>query len=277
MGGILVGYGTVISNGCTSGHAVCGISALRPRSMVATGTFCLTAFVTAMATNTSSFLPLFRNNLPVQATGITTLSCLAACVACTLVARTLQRFEIDVNSQVAKCCRAAFELVFGISFALAMAVSNMTKISAVIAFLDLRYWNPALCFVMGGAIFVAFVAFRFIFKFPRPFMGSKFDRPTTNEIDRKLVFGAVVFGCGWGLAGACPGPALVNLASGHIYPGIYIVAMSFGMWIAQLQDAAWDRVKGQKKFAEVHIVADTKDDEGEGVPDEEKQGLNPII
>ena len=44
--GLLVGFGSVYGNGCTSGHGVCGLSRLSPRSFVATATFMATAFVT---------------------------------------------------------------------------------------------------------------------------------------------------------------------------------------------------------------------------------------
>lgn len=46
LGGLLVGFGSVLGNGCTSGHGVCGISRLSMRSILATGMFMATAFVT---------------------------------------------------------------------------------------------------------------------------------------------------------------------------------------------------------------------------------------
>ena len=46
VAGLLVGFGSVWGNGCTSGHGVCGLSRLSPRSMVATATFMATAFIT---------------------------------------------------------------------------------------------------------------------------------------------------------------------------------------------------------------------------------------
>ena len=46
IGGLLVGYGTRLGSGCTSGHGVCGLSRLSPRSMVATGMFMVSGFVT---------------------------------------------------------------------------------------------------------------------------------------------------------------------------------------------------------------------------------------
>lgn len=46
IGGVLVGIGTVLGNGCTSGHGVCGLSRLSTRSLVATAIFMITAITT---------------------------------------------------------------------------------------------------------------------------------------------------------------------------------------------------------------------------------------
>jgi uncharacterized membrane protein YedE/YeeE len=46
-GGLLVGFGTRLSGGCTSGHGVCGLARLSPRSIVATAPFMATAVVTS--------------------------------------------------------------------------------------------------------------------------------------------------------------------------------------------------------------------------------------
>lgn len=48
-GGLLVGFGTRLGSGCTSGHGVCGLSRLSPRSMVATALFMASGFVTVAA------------------------------------------------------------------------------------------------------------------------------------------------------------------------------------------------------------------------------------
>ncbi|MBK8570830.1 MAG: YeeE/YedE family protein [Nitrosomonadales bacterium] len=50
MAGLLVGIGTRYGSGCTSGHGVCGLSRLSPRSMVATALFILAGFVTVFIT-----------------------------------------------------------------------------------------------------------------------------------------------------------------------------------------------------------------------------------
>ncbi len=44
IAGLLVGYGTRLGSGCTSGHGVCGLSRLSPRSLVATGIFMAAGF-----------------------------------------------------------------------------------------------------------------------------------------------------------------------------------------------------------------------------------------
>lgn len=49
LAGLLVGYGTRLGNGCTSGHGVCGVGRLSPRSMVATATFIVTGMIAATA------------------------------------------------------------------------------------------------------------------------------------------------------------------------------------------------------------------------------------
>jgi uncharacterized protein len=63
-------------------------------------------------------------------------------------------------------------------------------------------------------------------------LAEKFSWPTANVIDRKLLLGAALFGVGWGLAGYCPGPALVSvgtLAAPMLY---FIPALVAGMWLA---------------------------------------------
>ncbi|MBT6178805.1 MAG: YeeE/YedE family protein [Deltaproteobacteria bacterium] len=49
LAGLLVGYGTLRGNGCTSGHGICGITRFSPRSLVATLSFMATGFLSATA------------------------------------------------------------------------------------------------------------------------------------------------------------------------------------------------------------------------------------
>jgi uncharacterized membrane protein YedE/YeeE len=123
----------------------------------------------------------------------------------------------------------------GLLFGIGLIVSGMTDPSRVLGFLDLAgRWNPSLAFVMGGAVLVGLVAFRFAGKRERSLLGTVMQLPTATRIDRRLVFGGAAFGVGWGLAGYCPGPALASLASGGIKPLIFTVAMLAGMAIFEL-------------------------------------------
>jgi uncharacterized membrane protein YedE/YeeE len=53
--------------------------------------------------------------------------------------------------------------------------------------------------------------------------------PNARQIDRRLVLGSLAFGIGWGLAGFCPGPALVALGAGQVKALVFVVAMLAGM------------------------------------------------
>jgi uncharacterized membrane protein YedE/YeeE len=82
---------------------------------------------------------------------------------------------------------------------------------------------------MGGAILVGFFAFAFAKKRTTSFLGGALRLPTSNAIDKRLVIGSLLFGAGWGLAGFCPGPALVSMASGQTQALIFVAAMVVGM------------------------------------------------
>jgi uncharacterized protein len=120
--------------------------------------------------------------------------------------------------------------VSGLLFGLGLCLSGMADPSVVLGFLDLAgAWNPALVFVMGGGVAVTFIGYRLVFGFARPIFAEKFSLPTAAAIDAPLIAGAAIFGIGWGLAGYCPGPALVSLASGKAEVFIFAAAMLLGM------------------------------------------------
>jgi uncharacterized membrane protein YedE/YeeE len=124
----------------------------------------------------------------------------------------------------------------GLVFGIGLILSGMTDPGKVIGFLDLAgRWDPSLAFVMAGAILVGFFAFRLAGRRGRTFLGDALHLPARRDIDRRLVAGSVVFGIGWGLAGFCPGPALVAFGAGVDQAALFVGAMLAGM---VLYDAA---------------------------------------
>lgn len=120
--------------------------------------------------------------------------------------------------------------IVGFLFALGLGYSGMTQAHIVKGFLDVAgNWNPSLIGVMLGAIGVHFIIYFLIKKRKSPFLDSQFHLPTKNQIDKKLIIGAALFGAGWGWAGICPGPAIVSLASGNMSIIIFVLFMILGM------------------------------------------------
>jgi len=120
-------------------------------------------------------------------------------------------------------------LISGVLFGLGLGFSQMIDPEKVIGFLDLAgNWDPTLAFVMGGAVLVTLVSFRFILKRPAPVLNGKFHVPSRKDIDRPLLIGSALFGIGWGIGGYCPGPAVTSLVLGVLNPLLFVVAMVAG-------------------------------------------------
>ncbi|MDP2066583.1 MAG: hypothetical protein Q8K38_11510 [Burkholderiaceae bacterium] len=122
------------------------------------------------------------------------------------------------------------EFVVGLLFGIGLILSGMVDPGKVLGFLDLAGpWDPSLAFVMGGAILVGVFAFAVARKRTTSFLGDAMRLPTSGVIDRRLVGGGLLFGAGWGLAGFCPGPALVSLGAGQPKAAVFVAAMLVGM------------------------------------------------
>jgi uncharacterized membrane protein YedE/YeeE len=122
------------------------------------------------------------------------------------------------------------EFLVGLLFGLGLILSGMTDPGKVQGFLDLAgAWDPSLAFVMAGAIGVASIAFAMTRGRTTAILGGAITLPEKRGIDRRLVTGALVFGVGWGMAGFCPGPALVAAGAGHLPAVVFALAMLAGM------------------------------------------------
>lgn len=126
-------------------------------------------------------------------------------------------------------------LAAGILFGLGLVISGMSNPGKVIGFLDISgNWDPTLIVVMATGLAVTVPAFHLVLKNPRPLFEEKFFLPTKANIDKRLLLGAVLFGIGWGIAGFCPGPAVVALVSLNSSVVLFVAAMITGMVIHYL-------------------------------------------
>ena len=133
---------------------------------------------------------------------------------------------------------AALAFLIGLLFGLGLIVSGMASPAKVLGFLDLAgRWDPSLALVMAGAVAIAFIAFRVAGRRTSTLLGGEMHVPGARPIDRRLIAGSVVFGVGWGLAGFCPGPALVALGAGYVKALVFVAAMLLGMALFELVEA----------------------------------------
>ena len=121
-------------------------------------------------------------------------------------------------------------LLAGLLFGFGLALSQMTDPAKIIGFLDFGgNWDPTLLLVMGGALLVTLISFRFILRRAHPVFDARFHLPTRRDIDSRLIGGAAIFGVGWGLAGFCPGPGVAAIAQGVWQPLVFVGGLALGM------------------------------------------------
>jgi uncharacterized protein len=125
---------------------------------------------------------------------------------------------------------ALASLLAGVIFGIGLLVSGMFNPAKVLGFLDLAGpWDPSLAFVLAGAVAVGLIAFAFARRRTQSLLGAVMRLPTARQIERRLVIGSLTFGVGWGIAGFCPGPALVALGMGQVKAVVFVGFMLGGM------------------------------------------------
>ena len=124
-------------------------------------------------------------------------------------------------------------LASGLIMSIGLIISGMVNPQKVIGFLDIfGHFDPTLGFVMAGGLTVTAIGYR-LFGQTKPLLCDKFELPQKTEIDASLIGGAILFGIGWGLAGFCPGPAIVGIGLGFSKAIIFVAAMLAGMLVAR--------------------------------------------
>ncbi len=126
-------------------------------------------------------------------------------------------------------------LLTGTLFGVGLGVAQMIDSNKILNFLDIAgTWDASLMFVLGAALVTSIFAFKIILKQKAPRFADVFAVPTQNNIDRSLLFGATLFGVGWGVAGYCPGPGFAALALGGWEPIIFVLTMIVGFALHRL-------------------------------------------
>lgn len=125
-------------------------------------------------------------------------------------------------------------LIVGIVFGTGIAISGMINPAKVLNFFDVAgMWDPSMAFVMGSALLVTAIGYRFALKRPGPLFDDRFHVPSKRELDPPLVIGSAIFGIGWGITGFCPGGSIPALGLGVSEAFIFVAAMAAGIFLAR--------------------------------------------
>ena len=126
------------------------------------------------------------------------------------------------------------QYAIGVLFGWGLIISGMSNPQKILGFLDLAgNWDPSLAFVMLGAVLVGLGGFYVVSKRSQAFFGGALHIPARRDITKPLIIGSLIFGAGWGIAGFCPGPALLVLGTGHLKALVFVAAMFGGMEICE--------------------------------------------
>ncbi|KAF5389900.1 hypothetical protein D9757_003719 [Collybiopsis confluens] len=221
--GYLVGLGTKLSNGCTSGHMLAGLSRLSSRSFAATSTFFVTAVLTARALHSRTFSPIGIPDWSLSSTDKILIGAqlIPQLVSVLLYAHaSMATMNTRTSSPPRPVARLAALLSTTVAFALALRSSNMTDPKKVLSFLLLPVdsaFDPSLAFLAIGALPLGIVLYHFFRGSERPALGGAWNIPKPGQVDTKLLIGSTIFGLGWGTSGFCPGPVLVNFGRAVVH------------------------------------------------------------
>lgn len=242
LAGVLVGFGTKLGNGCTSGHGICGLPRMSIRSLAAVMTFMATGVTTTILTSPTGPLANYTEFLQTNTStstddrlvfggSLVTFSVVGATLLSTFFMTRRKEGNGNASVKTSYIAKIGPAALSGIMFAAGLYNSGMIYASKVFGFMDVSAissgnWDPTLALVMGGGLVTSWIAYQFVnlngnacdVKVSRrapldsPLAlpeGSKFSVPTNTSIDFNLLAGAALFGTGWGVAGICPGPGML--------------------------------------------------------------------
>ena len=255
-GGLLVGLGTALGNGCTSGHGICGNARLSVRSFVATLTFMFFGAVATAVAGTASLYNVPAGFVPLAepSSSLLTLSKATLAASTLLLTGIIDLGDrIRQNEYVSGFIYHVSSLAIGYLFALGLGASGMLRPSKISGFLAVFAGSIdiSLIFVMAGSLLVAIPGFQFASRhLTSPVCAREYNLSANKNIDLKLIAGAALFGVGWGLAGVCPGPGLALLGTDAL-PQIaqFVGATAVGMVLSSSVEKQIDAMGTQPKVS----------------------------
>lgn len=246
--GAIIGWGTKMSNGCTSGHMLCGLSRLSGRSTLAVATFFPVAVVTHHLAHPTLRTEACPGNIPcytpVYPPPATTASLLILAALSIFSARTIPgivaRYTASPKENGSKSSpkttlsapRITTQFFSGLLFALGLHISGMShpaKVASFLSFPVLKQWDPSLALILLFGVGPNLIENQIVGFTSPPKFAIQFSLPTKTlkDVDAKFVLGAAVFGIGWGLSGTCPGPAVLRAFAQPVWGALWMM----GFWI----------------------------------------------
>jgi uncharacterized membrane protein YedE/YeeE len=279
VGAVLVGLGTRMGCGCTSGHGISGLPRFSLRALVAVCSFMFTAAISSACTRLMTDAGMFPQldktmSLPYWPSAAVSfivpfISFLAITLLLVLYHRYITETQIPDSADVASSQSWLHEntwqhcviaLVAGFVFGVGLVIGGMCDPLRVKQFLDFTGpdgWDPTLIGVMGGGVAFNTVTFHLLHRYEVEAVlccdkGTKkelnkeiklFNHTANTTITVPFVAGALVFGLGWGMSGVCPGPGVVSLGASSRVAAAYIPPLFIGMGIHEIYKSMDDLKK----------------------------------
>lgn len=229
VAGLLVGVGSNLASGCTSGHMLAGLSRLRFRSVVATALFFVGGIFSTSLTSVKSGC---HNQLG------QTINCSqydtsfeafeqnkGALLSLVLTGFVLTYFLLPRissfvrnNALYSTVLRIVSGTITGFYFGTGLFISGMASSDKVLRFLrvlDPISFDPSLALIVVFAVIPNIFIWRHILKQPNyPVLNDTWELANSKHLSKSLIIGSLTFGLGWGVVGACPGPGLLSFFVG---------------------------------------------------------------
>ena len=236
FGGLCVGFGTKLANGCTSGHGVCGLPRFAIRSWIAVPTFLFTAIIVS---NIKNFMGLFSDREYLEDIYLVpsvfehpSVHWLTMGTCFTLLAFfTYNKYKQHNHKALENIAVGA---LVGMIFSVGLIVSGMVNRYKILNFLIFSdKWDPSMLVVLMTAVGLNMLTFNFILSMDAPIHAKTWEFTPSSKIDWRLIIGSVFFGIGWGITGLCPGPSILLLQFGTIkITGFYFIGVVIGQLTA---------------------------------------------